>query len=97
MHEIILSPKFEKEFYKLPKYIQHRVRNILDKLVYRLIGDPLKGDLKGFYSVHFEKNKYRLIYYKEDNILQVLVVYIGKRTNRFYDDFRKILNGLFCF
>ena len=89
MYEVILSPLFEKEFRKLENAIQQRVRKILDKLKYNLIGEALKGDLKGFYSVHFENNKYRLIYYKENNRIEVLVVHVGIRTKKFYEEFKR--------
>jgi len=89
MYKVIISSGFRKSFYKLPKPIQERVRKILENLKIYLSGEPLKGDLKNFYSVHFERNKYRLIYYKEDNVLQVLVLHVGKRTSKFYEEFRR--------
>jgi len=92
LHKVVLSDSFTKSFYKLEKTIQERVRKILEKLEVVLIGEPLKGDLKGFYSVHFEKNKYRLIYYKEQNNIEVLVLHVGRRTDRFYEDFKKQMN-----
>ena len=94
MYKVILSQNFTKEFYKLEKNIQERVRKILKILEVRLLGEPLKGDLKGFYSVHFERNKYRLIYHKEDEKIEVLVLYVGKRTNKFYENFKKQINTI---
>ena len=91
MYEVIVSKEFNKSFKKLQKKLQERVRKILKKLEKHLIGIPLKGDLQGFYSVHFERNKYRLIYFKEKDIIQVLVVHVGKRTTNFYEEFKKEL------
>lgn len=90
-YKVVVSLEFKKEFYKLPNNLQERVKKILKKLETRLFGDTLQGDLRGFYSVHFERNKYRLIYVKEDNILKLLAVHVGKRTNRFYKEFKEEL------
>ena len=89
MYKVVYSELFEKELCSLEKSIQERVRKILIILETRLIGIPLKGDLKGFYSVHFERNRYRLIYTVSKTAIQVLVVHVGKRTERFYADFQK--------
>lgn len=86
--EVIVSPEFQKEFYKLEKHLQERVRKILKKLEDYHCGEKLVGDLKGFYSVHFERNHYRLIYAKEDGMIKILAVHVGKRTNNFYEDFK---------
>lgn len=89
MYEIILTLRFRKEFKKLERRIQERVRKILKKLEEKPLGSPLKWELKGFYSIHFENNHYRLIYFKEDRILKVMALHVGKRTNDFYKKFRK--------
>ena len=73
------------------KHLQERVRKILEQLKSQLKGESLVGDLKGFYSVHFERNHYRLIYAKEDTILKILAVHVGKRTNDFYKNFKEEL------
>lgn len=86
-YEVIVSPEFRKEFYKLPKNIQERVRKILKKLETRATGSPLKWNLKGFYSVHFNSNHYRLIYVKEERIIKIMALHVGKRTNTFYKEF----------
>ncbi len=90
-YEVLISPEFQKEFYKLEKYLQERVRKILKKLEAYPCGEPLLGDLKGFYSVHFESNHYRLIYAKEENVLKILALHVGKRTNDFYKKFKEEL------
>jgi addiction module RelE/StbE family toxin len=89
MYEVVLTSAFKKAFRGLEKRLQKRVRKILEILKTRLIGEALKGDLKGFYSVHFERNKYRLIYQKEDDCIEVLAVHVGKRTDKFYNEFKK--------
>ncbi len=86
-YEVIVSPDFKKEFYKPPSPIQKRVRKILEKLKTRPTGSPLKWSLKGFYSVHFNKNHYRLIYVKEEKIIKIMALHVGKRTNTFYKEF----------
>jgi len=86
-YHVVVSPKFQKEFENLPKHLQERVRKLLKELETRLIGEPLKYDLKGFWSKHFEGNRYRLIYHKEETTIEVLAVHVGKRTNDFYTKF----------
>jgi len=95
MHKVVLSQGFKKKFEKPDKKIQERVRKILDELQNRLFGEALSGDLKEFYSIHFENNKYRLIYHKEDQNIQVLAVHVGKRSDNFYKDFKKELKRMF--
>lgn len=87
IYEVIISPEFKKEFYGLPGNIQERVRKILEKLKTRPTGSPLKWNLKGFYSVHFNNNHYRLIYIKEYKIIKIMALHVGKRTNTFYKEF----------
>ena len=91
VYEVIVSPEFKEEFEGLTNYLQERVRKILKKLETMICGERLKGDLSSFYCVHFESNHYRLIYAKEDNILKVMAVHVGKRTNDFYDKFKEEL------
>lgn len=90
-YKVEVSPEFQREFYTLEKNLQERVRKILKKLETRPSGSPLRYELKGFYSVHFENNHYRLIYFKEDNILKILALQVGKRTNVFYKDLIKMV------
>jgi addiction module RelE/StbE family toxin len=91
LYTVEVSPEFQKEFDKLERYLQERVRKILKKLETNHCGDPLKGDLKGFYSVHFENNHYRLVYNKEDNTINVMVIHVGKRTNDFYKNIKEFI------
>jgi addiction module RelE/StbE family toxin len=87
MYDIIISKTFKKKFDKLPKIIRDRAKMIINKLHYEIVGEALIGDLKGLYSIHFEKNKYRIIYGK--NKSKIFLVHIGKRTNSFYEKFKK--------
>lgn len=85
MFRVLLSENFHKQFEELETSLQERVKKILRQLETQLKGSPLKGNLKGFYSVHFEGNKYRLIYYRCDNHIEILVVAVGKRDDHFYE------------
>ncbi len=90
-YNLVISKTFKKKFDKLPPKIKDRAKKLLEKLQLELIGEPLIGDLKGLCSIHFEKNKYRILYTKNKNSIDVILVHIGKRNNSFYDNFRKNL------
>ncbi len=66
-YEVIVSVEFQKEFKKIHKDIQEIARKKLKELETNpQKGCPLKYDLAGFYSLHFHRNKYRIIYTIED-------------------------------
>ncbi len=88
-YNLIISASFKKSYAKLPKNIQLRIDSIILKLKNKLLGAELKGKLKDFYSIHFEGNQYRLIYKKEKSEIQLLILYVGKRKERFYKDLGK--------
>lgn len=91
-YKVEASPEFKEQLYSLQKNLQERVKKILKKLPDRnWRKDALKGDLKGFYSYHFEKNKYRIIYRVEDYIFKILAIHIGKKTDNFYKTLKKYL------
>ncbi|OGJ20888.1 hypothetical protein A3K73_09300 [Candidatus Pacearchaeota archaeon RBG_13_36_9] len=91
-YKVETSPEFQKQFYKLDRVLQERVRKILDSLPFRnWKQDALAGDLKGFYSHHFEDNHYRIIYTVQDYILKILAIWVGKRKENFYKDLRNYL------
>ena len=51
------------------------------------IGEPLKGNLKGYYALHFSrKPECRAIYEIKNDLVIVVIVRIGTREN-FYDIF----------
>ena len=83
------TPKFKKLFYKLPINIQMIARKVLDRLEQQSFGDRLIGSLRESYSIHFYGNRYRIIWTRvNDNLI---VYYIGKRTDHFYEDVSKYL------
>jgi addiction module RelE/StbE family toxin len=91
MYQVVLTLHFRKMLSKLDSELQKRVKKVLHDLEGSLVGEALIGDLKGYYSVHFEHNRYRLIYYKEDDKLEILAVHVGKRTDSFYNELKSRL------
>jgi addiction module RelE/StbE family toxin len=89
MYRVILTLHFKKMLGKLDGELQKRVNKVLHSLEESLVGEPLSGDLNGYYSVHFEHNRYRLVYYKEDDKIEILAVHVGKRTDSFYRALKK--------
>jgi mRNA-degrading endonuclease RelE of RelBE toxin-antitoxin system len=95
--EVVLAPRFKKDFEKLDLGIQREVRDILRAIEY---GDNIKGvfyrslgrDLFGFTSVHFHDNSYRLIYRAVKNKIKIMVLMVGKRIGDkdIYDRFREL-------
>jgi len=91
-YTVITSKKFEKNFKKLPPDIQRLAKKELEKLETNpKRGEPLKYDLIGFYSLHFHRNKYRIIYTIKDNTVEILALSIGKRDDNFYKNLKKEL------
>jgi len=89
MYEVIISKTFKKKYDKLPQKIKEIAKKILIKLQYELLGEQLKGDLKGIYSIHFDRNHYRILYTKDKNSIKIILLHIGKRTNSFYGTYKK--------
>lgn len=83
------TPKFKKLFYKLPINIQEIARKVLDRLEQQPFGDRLTGSLRDSYSIHFYGNRYRIVWTKVND--KIIVYYIGKRTDHFYEDVSKYL------
>ena len=92
-HVISYSDDFWKHIYKLPKSIQHIARKKLNQLKIIPIGEALSDNLKGYYSIHFHRNKYRIVYFKEKDKLQIMLVDIGKRGDHFYKDLARKVNS----
>ena len=95
--EVVLTPSFKKDFYNLNLEIQEKVRIILKSIEYSeklegVVHIPLKGDLIGFISVHFNNNSHRLIYRTVKNKIKVIVLMVGERISEtdIYDRFRKL-------
>ena len=89
MYKVVIPARFQKHLSKLDSRLQDRVKKIVKKLEKDLIGEPLGYELRNYYSVHFEHNRYRLIYYKEDDKIEILAVHVGKRTDSFYEELKK--------
>lgn len=95
--EVIISPEFKKDFDNLEAGLQDKVRKILRSIEYNEKIDgvfhiPLRGDLIGFTSVHFNNNSYRLIYRTMKNKYKVLALTIGPRSDDgdIYDKLRRL-------
>lgn len=74
------SKKAEKQFTKLDKTIQSRIKKaVLERLVVnpKLVLIPLTGDKKGFYK--FRVGDYRLLCSKDDEKFYVLVLKVKHR------------------
>lgn len=82
MYRVQLQKRAEKELSKLPLEIQKRVSASLIYLGYDpFIGEPLQGNLRGFYSLHL--HPYRVIYEIFRDKLLVLVVRVRHRKDAY--------------
>ena len=94
-YQVIISPRFQKEFSKLTREIQGEAKKKLTMLETRpYCGTRLKHKLSDFWSIHFHKNKYRIIYTIEEKKVKVLALAIGKRTDDFYKKVEKEVKEL---
>ena len=93
-YEIIKSPEFEAEFNNLSPSLQRETNKQIEKLRRGIEGIRLKAELSEFYSVHFHKNQYRIIYTKEQQQLQLIMIYVGKRNQNKKDDVYKIVKKM---
>jgi mRNA-degrading endonuclease RelE of RelBE toxin-antitoxin system len=92
-YTVLVSFEFERELKKLSKDMQEMAKKRLKELeINPWKGIPLKYGLAGFFSLHFHRNKYRVIYSIEERVVKVLVLAIGKRTDDFYKKFEKGLD-----
>jgi|GEM_PF-3306885 len=97
IRDVIATKRFNKDFDNLDDLIKNLVREIIKGLEY---GDKIKGtlhsplgrDLKGYISIHFCDNKYRLIYQETKDNLKIFLPSVGKRSNGrdFYEKFKDI-------
>ena len=61
MYQVRFTKLAEKQFFKLPKHLQRLCQKTIEKLAqYPKAGEPLRGELKGFYKLRF--SKYRIVY-----------------------------------
>jgi len=82
--QIKFTDKAERQFSKLPKEIQLRVKDLLYKRLKglqnpRQIGEALKGELNPYWK--YRIGKYRLIAEIIDGELLILVIKIEKRES----------------
>ncbi|NCN24053.1 MAG: type II toxin-antitoxin system RelE/ParE family toxin [Candidatus Pacebacteria bacterium CG10_big_fil_rev_8_21_14_0_10_42_12] len=78
MYGIEFTRSAEKSFLKISKKEQFRISNALDKLVLDpMIGKPLKGSLKDFWSLRI--GNYRVIYYIQKDKLLIMVFDVRHR------------------
>ena len=96
---MVVTPEFKKDFGNLDNDLQAEVKEILRSLengeeITGAFIRPLMKDLKGFTSVHFHKNSYRLIYREVKNKIKIIVLMVGPRGNEggIYDRFRELKN-----
>jgi len=74
-YKLVLSKKFDREFAKLEKDMKDRTVQKLGALAEKpRIGKPLKGKLKGLWSLRI--GKYRIIYRinEADRIVEVVTI-----------------------
>ena len=95
--EVIATRRFNRDFDNLEDRIKDFVRKIIKGLEYgeKIKGafhSPLTGDLKGYTSIHFDENRYRLIYQETKDKLKIFLLSVGKRSNGedFYDKFKNV-------
>ncbi|MGK0209442.1 MAG: mRNA-degrading endonuclease RelE of RelBE toxin-antitoxin system [Patescibacteria group bacterium] len=84
IREVLVTPEFKQDFERLDTSLQKKVKHILQSIEYgtKIHGVfhlPLHGDLRGFTSVHFNKNSHRLIYRVMNNKIKVLILTVGTR------------------
>ena len=82
MYQVELRKKAEKELSKLPSNIKRRVLITFLYLSHDpFIGEPLRGDFKGFYSLHL--HPYRIIYQVLKDRLLILVFRVRHRKDAY--------------
>jgi len=77
-YSLILSDKFDRIFSQLDKSVQDRVVERLKELTGNpKLGKPLKGKLKGIWSLRV--GKYRILYQVQEEKLVIFVITLGHR------------------
>lgn len=57
------------------------------------VGDKLSKNLKGMYSIHINRFKYRIAYeVKKGNPSNMVIIHAIAHRDRFYDELQKYLN-----
>lgn len=82
MYQIEFSKRARKDFLKLPKQYQKRLREKVDSLaVDPLIGKPLKGEYEGLFSLRMWP--YRIVYMVIKKKLLVEIIEIPHRQSAY--------------
>jgi mRNA interferase RelE/StbE len=77
-YSLILSDKFDRIFSQLDRSVQDRVVERLKELTENpKLGKPLKGKLKGIWSLRV--GKYRILYQVQEEKLVIFVITLGHR------------------
>lgn len=91
-YDVEITLKFEEMFDELDKSMRIITKKELENLPKRNFKrEALKGDLAGFYSHHFYKNQYRIIYKIDNKKLIIYAVWVEKKHDQKYGDFKKWL------
>jgi len=94
IYQVIPSSAAQRDLKKLSPRVRQTVFNIhLPKIATepRSAGEPLHGDLKGFWSYHFGHSpEYRILYALDDEAVKVLIVFIGTRENAYEEAHRRL-------
>ncbi|MBU1256845.1 type II toxin-antitoxin system RelE/ParE family toxin [Patescibacteria group bacterium] len=86
MYQVKFTKLAEKQFLKLPKKFQKLCRKSINKLIqYPKVGEPLKGELKGFYKLRF--SRYRIVYQLLHQSITIVIFKIRHRKD-IYKKFR---------
>lgn len=86
MYQVKFTRLAEKQFKKLPLKFQKLCQKSIDKLAqYPKVGEPLRGELKGFYKLRF--SRYRIIYQLLHHSITIVIFEIRHRKE-IYKKFR---------
>ncbi len=86
MYQVKFTKLANKQFQKLPKQLQTLCQKSIDKLAqYPQAGEPLRGQLKGFYKLRF--SKYRVVYQLLHQRITIVIFEIRHRKE-IYKKFR---------
>ena len=84
-YQIVIAPAAERDLRRLSRrtrreFFDVHLLRIADEP--RVVGTPLHGEFRGYWSYHFGRRpEYRVIYNIEDEIATITVVLVGSREN----------------
>jgi addiction module RelE/StbE family toxin len=93
-YQIVAAPAAQRDLKRLPAQVRRAVVDIhLPQIAAtpRSVGEPLHGDLKGFWSYHFgHRPEYRILY-TIDAVAEVIsVIFVGTRENAYGEARRRL-------